>query len=174
MDADTSRMLETLFCECRDAFVANFVLQRMIYAAQTLHHLLGCLVFNNRAFSPLLQSSRFHSIEDSLTYLHTNIHNRLTLDMMAEHAGLSKSHFVRVFKEQTNFTPMEYFIQLKMQHACMLLTSTNAAIGEIALELGYTDPYYFSHSFKKTLGTSPTQYRANPYQRGEDIPDKLI
>lgn len=163
IDVGVVATLEMLFTTCRDAFIANFVLQRMIYASQALHLLLGCLFFNNRAFSPLLQSSRFHSIDDTLTYLHDNIGEKLTLDMMAKHAGLSKSHFVRLFKEQTHFSPIAYFIQLKMQRACMLLSSTYAPVKEISLELGFEDPYYFSRLFSKTVGMSPIQYRENPY-----------
>jgi AraC-like DNA-binding protein len=45
-----------------------------------------------------------------------------------------------------------------MQHACMLL-ATSIHIREIALQLGYDDPYYFSHSFKKVVGVSPANYR---------------
>lgn len=156
---DTVEQLVNLFCTCRDAFIANFVLQRMIYASQALHHLLGTLVFNNRAFSPLMRSSHFRGIDDTLNYLHENLHARLSLDEMANHAGLSKSHFVRLFKEQTQYSPMDYFIHLKMQHACMLLSLSFMTIREISDTLGYDDPYYFSRVFKKTIGESPAMYR---------------
>jgi len=158
---DTVEQLVHLFCSCRDAFIANFVLQRMIYASQALHHLLGTLVFNNRAFSPLLRSSHFHSIDDTLNYLHENVHARLSLEEMAQHAGLSRSHFVRLFKEQTHYSPMDYFIHLKMQHACMLLSLSFVTIREISYSLGYEDQYYFSRIFKRTIGVSPAQYREN-------------
>jgi AraC-like DNA-binding protein len=91
--------------------------------------------------------------------LQKNIHRTLTLSEMAEHAHLSKSHFSRLFKEQTGYSPMDYFIHLKIQHACMLL-STRMKVREIALQVGYDDPYYFSHSFKKVVGISPVQYRS--------------
>jgi len=166
VDIKAIQLIETLFETCRDAFVANFVLQRMIYSAQVLHHLLGCLVFNNRAFSPLLRSSQFHSIDDTLTYLHENVHVRLTLNDMAEYAGLSRSHFVRLFKEQTEYSPMDYFIRLKMQHACMLLSFSNKSVSEISFEMGYEDPYYFSRLFKKIIGTAPSDYRHSSQTNG--------
>ncbi len=160
---ETAVQMEKLFCNCRDAFIANFVLQRMIYASQTLHHLLGTLVFNNRAFSPLLRSSNFHSLDETLNFLHENIPAHLSLDEMAQHAGLSRSHFVRLFKEQTHYSPMDYFIHLKMQHACMLLSLSIMTIREIAYSIGYEDQYYFSRVFKKTIGVSPVQYRKNTH-----------
>ena len=55
---------------------------------------------------------------------------------------------------------MAYFIQLKMQQACSLLAMTNLAVKEIALDVGYPDSYHFSRLFKKTIGVSPTEYRA--------------
>ncbi|MCD7814175.1 MAG: AraC family transcriptional regulator [Lachnospiraceae bacterium] len=47
---------------------------------------------------------------------------------------------------------MSFFINLKMKQACKLLRTTDLYIYEIAHELGYTDPYYFSRQFKKTVG----------------------
>ena len=159
IDSDMRDPLAALFATCRDTFIANFLLQRMIYASQTLHHLLGALFFNNRAFSPLLRSSRFRSIDRTISFLHDNMNSQLTLDDMVQFSRLSKSHLIRLFKEQTGHSPMDYFIQLKMQHACMLLAFRELRIGQIALELGYKDPYYFSRAFRKVIGMSPTAYR---------------
>lgn len=151
-----------LFRECYESFLGSFVLQQMIYTAQTVHHLLGCIFFNNEAFSPTLRTSQFHSTRDTLEYLRQNLHRRLTLDDMARHAQLSKSHFLRLFKEQTGYSPVDYFIHLKLQHACMLLSVTRQTIREISLAVGYEDPYYFSRIFKKVVGVSPSQYREAP------------
>lgn len=159
IDIEMKAPLEALFAACRDAFIANFLLQRMIYASQTLHHLLGYLFFSNRAFSPLLRSSRFRSIENTISFLHDNMSRQLTLDDMVQHSRLSKSHFIRLFKDQTGHSPMDYFIQLKMQRACMLLAFKEHNIGQIGLDLGYKDPYYFSRAFRKVIGMSPTAYR---------------
>ena len=163
IDRDMKAALESLFAACRDSFVANFLLPRMIYASQTLHHLLGHLFFNNRAFSPLLRSSRFRSIDNTLSYLHDHMSEQLSLQDMVQHSGLSKSHFLRLFKEQTGHSPMDYFIQLKMQQACMLLAFRQDSISQIGMELGYRDPYYFSRAFRKVIGMSPTQYRRSTY-----------
>ena len=163
IESDMKAQLEALFTACRDAFIANFLLQRMIYASQTLHHLLGYLFFSNRAFSPLLRSSRFRSIDDTISFLHNHISRQLTLDDMVRHSQLSKSHFIRLFKDQTGHSPMDYFIRLKMQHACMLLAFRELRIGQIGMELGYKDPYYFSRAFRKVIGMSPMAYRQSAY-----------
>lgn len=172
VDPHTVQMVVTLFKECYDTFLGSFVLQRMIYIAQTLHHLLGALFFNNRAFSPTLRTSRFHNLEETQNFLRQNLHGRLTLDEMAAHARLSKSHFIRLFKEQTGYSPVDYFIHLKMQHACMLLSVTRKTIREIAWEIGYDDPYYFSRIFKKVIGVSPRRYREEQARVQPDMLEK--
>jgi AraC-like DNA-binding protein len=165
IDDDAMTTVQHLFEECCKALMTGFVLERMIYASQTLHHLLACLFFNNRAFSPTLQTSRFHNLDSTLAYLHHNVHKPLTLAEIARHADLSPSHFSRLFKEQTGYSPIDYFIHLKVQHACRMLFLTNMTVSEISYELGYEDSAYFSRLFRKVAGISPTHYRNKP--RGE-------
>jgi AraC-like DNA-binding protein len=55
--------------------------------------------------------------------------------------------------------PLDYFIHLKLQKACLLLFSTDRKVRTIAEELGYDDPYYFSRLFKKYMKSSPEIYR---------------
>ena len=141
VDPDAQNRLCQLFTESYAAFAAGFVLERMIYATQSLHHLLALLLFNNRAFSPALQND-IHNLDATLAYLHQNIHLMLSLAEMAAHAKLSASHFSRLFKKQTGYSPMNYFIHLKMQHACMLL-STRMSVREIAHSLGLHRPLLF-------------------------------
>jgi AraC-like DNA-binding protein len=81
---------------------------------------------------------------------------------MAGQAGLSESHFSRVFKAQTGHAPLDYFILLKMQHASALLAVTDLHVKEVAAAVGYSDPYYFSRLFKQVIGVSPRDYRRAP------------
>ena len=154
--------IERLFQESYESFVGGFVQHRLIYCAQILHHLLGTLFFNNAAFSPAQRSSRFHSLETTLAWMQQHVQQSLTLVEMADHAGLSSSHFSTLFKQQTGYSPMDYFIHLKIQHASALLALTDKSVHEIAYEIGYQDPYYFSRIFKKVMGVSPQRYRELP------------
>lgn len=134
----------------------------MIHAAKIIQHLFGELLYNNPSFSPSLRLSRFRNIEPTLGYLRQNIDSSLALADMANHAGLSKSHFSRIFKDQTGYAPMDYFIHLKVQKAVSLLMLTDLSVREIATTVGYEDPYYFSRLFKKVTGASPSAIRNEP------------
>lgn len=159
VDPQCLAIAQTLFQQCYDAFAGGFILHRLIYGAQILRHLLALLFFNNNYFSPVQRASHTNNLESTLTFLRDNLRAPLTLKDMAEHAGLSVSHFSFVFRQQTGYSPMDYFIHLKIQHACTLLSLTARTIQDIAYEIGYEDPYYFSRLFKKVIGVSPRQYR---------------
>ncbi|WP_299183424.1 AraC family transcriptional regulator [uncultured Neptuniibacter sp.] len=110
-----------------------------------------------------LDIERVHSL------MQTHIHEQLDLDTLAGSISLSKYHFVKKYKEVTGTTPINHFIQLKIERACHLLDTTNNGINEVAFAVGYEDAYYFSRIFKKLMGVSPSQYRkmrtgAYPYK----------
>ena len=159
---DSLEIIQQQFQLCYDALRDGFVLQRLIYSAKVLHNLLAELFFNNRSFSPTMRTSRFRSLEPTLIFLYENLHQSVSLAEMASHAKLSESHFSRLFKEQTGHSPIDYFIYLKMQHACSMLTLTQLSVKEISEAMGYNDAYYFSRLFKKFIGIPPSEYRRSP------------
>lgn len=156
-----------LFRQCYDQLTEGFVLNRLIHAAKILHHLFGEIFYNNAAFLPSQRTSRFRSIEPTLAFLRQNIDRSLTLGEMADSAALSKPHFSRIFKEQTGYSPIDYFIHLKVQKALSLLVLTQSSVREIAAAVGYDDPYYFSRLFKKVIGLSPSAARQEMLVRDE-------
>ena len=126
-----------------------------------LRHILGLLFFNNKAFSPNPKTGRFRDLEPVIQFMKKNIDSVLTIDQMAAQAGLSPTHFSRLFSQQAGFPPMEYFIHLKIQRACRFLTLSPLSVKEISSRLGYSDQYYFSRIFHKVMGISPAAYRRN-------------
>ncbi len=98
-------------------------------------------------------------IQQVIDRMEQQITGSITLDELTDIAHMSKSYFITLFKEQTGFPPIEYFIQMKMQRACHELDMTEQSVKTIALDLGYEDPYYFSRIFKRVIGYSPRAYR---------------
>jgi len=99
------------------------------------------------------------AVSSSVSYMKTHIERILTVDELASHLGYSTSHFSALFKSKMGSSPIEYFIRLKLHHACQLLSQTSLPIQSIAEKVGYEDPFYFSRLFKKVHGRSPRDYR---------------
>jgi len=100
-------------------------------------------------------------IKEVIRYLQENYHHNLSLDHLAQQFGVSKQWLILRFKRETNATPIAYLNHLRMKKAKELLLNQQMRIGEIALACGFDTPYYFSNTFKKTYGISPTIWRKN-------------
>ncbi|MBR6477315.1 MAG: helix-turn-helix transcriptional regulator, partial [Lachnospiraceae bacterium] len=71
----------------------------------------------------------------------------------------SPYYFSKIFKEATGENFIEYLTNLRMVKAKELLTQTDCSIKEICVKVGYSEPNYFSRSFKKNVGVTPTEYK---------------
>ena len=83
----------------------------------------------------------------------------LMLKDAAGEAKMSLSRFSTVFAREMNRTFTEYVTELRIGKARQLLTETPMRIAQIAGEVGYNDPHYFSWIFRKVTGCTPTDYR---------------
>lgn len=101
-----------------------------------------------------------HILKKALQYIEDNFANEnLSLNEVAGEVHVSPNYFSAVFSSRMNKTFVEYVTEKRMEKAKRLLTSTDKHSGEIALEVGYKDPHYFSFVFKKTQGVTPREYR---------------
>lgn len=98
-------------------------------------------------------------IEKSIRWMREQLHARIELPEFARKAGLSIAQYSAAFRKKTGYPPVEFYLRLKVQHACRLLDSTTLRIGEIANDLGYEDAFYFSRLFSRIMGKSPRAYR---------------
>ncbi|RYY54340.1 MAG: AraC family transcriptional regulator, partial [Chitinophagaceae bacterium] len=83
----------------------------------------------------------------------------LSLEEIAAELNISYSWFRRVFKQYTGFSPAQYQLEIKLQKAKELLTSTNMPVKEITYELNFESASYFVTFFKSKTGLSPGDYR---------------
>ena len=87
--------------------------------------------------------------------------NDLSLELLAEKVDISVSYISAILKKEKNTTFVKYLTTLRMEKAKELLKNPNNKIVDIAESIGFSEPYYFSHSFKKYQGVSPKEYRNN-------------
>lgn len=104
------------------------------------------------------------AIQRVLTHIDRCVHEELTLVDIAKFACMSPSSFSKYFKRETgqNFVP--YVTDGKMEYACVMLLESDMSIIQIANDLSYNGANYFSKTFKKRIGVTPTEYR---YRKGQ-------
>jgi AraC-like DNA-binding protein len=139
----------------------GYTATNVIHGVHLLQQSLSSLALQLRlcAFN---QNSHF-DIDAVESLMRNNLHQELSLDTLAHYSQLSKFHFSKKFKELTDTSPIQHFINMKMQYACSSLDNSTNTIKQISESLGYSDPYYFSRLFKKFIGMSPKQYRESHY-----------
>jgi AraC-like DNA-binding protein len=108
------------------------------------------------------KSNIARKIEQSISYMLQHLNQPLHVSTLASAVNVSPSHYSALFKLWTGCPPIDYFIHLRMQHACRLFDSTPWNVKEVAAALGYDDPFYFSRTFKAVNRVAPSEYRAMP------------
>ena len=87
----------------------------------------------------------------------------LSLAALAREAGVSRFHFVNLFKKSCGSTPYRYLTGLRMNRAATLLEDGDLGIKEVAAKCGYNSPAYFAAAFQKHFAQSPAEYRKKIY-----------
>lgn len=98
-------------------------------------------------------------IEDTTAYINEHFCEDLTLDQLASKASLSPYYFTRLFKKETGFTPHEYIIAARINHAKFLLKNTGVSIKEICFSSGFASESSFCSTFRKWEQVTPKTYR---------------
>lgn len=94
-----------------------------------------------------------------IEYIHGFFKEDIDVESLAKMEHISCTAFRKIFKEHTGVSPNEYVIKQRISEACRLLSQTEKKINDIAVDVGYRDPYYFSRIFRKKVGVSPMKYR---------------
>jgi len=105
------------------------------------------------------QPASARKIEQSIAYMRRHLNEPLQVAELAQTAHTSPSHFFVLFKRWAGSSPIDYFIRLRMEQACQMLAATTLSVKEVAAQLGYHDPFYFSRVFKSVNGIAPSDYR---------------
>lgn len=82
-----------------------------------------------------------------------------TVDQLASDVALSRSNLYRRTQSMLGVTPNDFLRNVRLKHAAHLLSHTDMPIHQIALSVGFQSPRYFSQSFNKMFGVTPSEYR---------------
>ena len=120
-------------------------------------------ILRNLLMERMIQGNMLHSyntIQAAMQFIDRNYDKEyISVEELAKMCGITSTHFTRVFKGIYMTTPIKYINNLRVERAVELLEHTSLTVNEIAEQSGFSDPSYFSKTFKKLLGKSPLHYR---------------
>ncbi len=98
-------------------------------------------------------------LKDMLIFVQKNYADKIALQDIAKSGNVSKSTCLMIFKKYLQDTPTNYLICYRLKKATNLLKETDLSISEIAFEVGFQSASYFTETFKKNYGCSPSEYK---------------
>lgn len=146
-----------LFAEWRkgkaDELAVSLGLKGLLY--QTLSLLASTAGMGEGLRSPAKKSKASQWTE----YIEWHAAEGITVQQVAEYAGLNRTYFSAQFTKAVGLTPARYIAKVKMDKAQQMLRGTSAAVTEIAYSLGYPTLYAFTRAFTHYCSMSPSEYR---------------
>lgn len=114
----------------------------------------------NRTLDPRIAKAR--------TLLHERLAGRVTLAELAEACHLSPSRLSHLFRAETGMTPLQFLEAERLERAKRLLELTPMSVQDVAAEVGFENPFYFTRRFRRYAGRSPRAFR----QTVRDTPEQ--
>ncbi len=164
---DTPRFSDPDLCNAgvilRDALENDDITSGVMFEAMSRVLLVKLLQrYGKRRAEDVSLSARFSSDHYGrvLAFIRARLDRTITLDELAREAGMSPSHFSRVFKETLGATPMQYVLAYRIEQAMKMMEDAARPLGDIALACGFADQAHFSRSFKQVTAETPRAWRA--------------
>ena len=129
--------------------------------AGIVNNLIGVMYSKERNIILNRDRAKVDLINKARLIIREEVESRITIQEIAEQLGMGYSNFRKLFKEFTGVSPALYQQELKLQKAKELLSTTDISIKEIAYQLNFDSPDYFSSKFKMKVGCKPSEYRDN-------------
>jgi len=116
-------------------------------------------VSNHYDASGTLQTTKSRRIAKVCEYMEQHFSDNIYLSDMASLVGMSDTAFSHFFKSKTNMTFIDYLNDMRIAHACQLLSETSLTISEVCYNSGFNNISNFIRMFKKRKQMTPNAYR---------------
>lgn len=127
--------------------------------AGIVNNLIGLMYSLERNLQLSRNQSHVDMVQRAQARIRESLESPLTIQQVAEEQGVSYSNFRKLFKEFTGLSPASYQQELRLMRAKELLSTTEMSIKEIAYQLNFESPDYFSAKFKLKTGRRPSELR---------------
>jgi AraC family transcriptional regulator len=100
-----------------------------------------------------------NQLRQAIDYIHTHLDRDLSLAELASTINISPTYFASLFKQVMGISPHQYVIQQRVERAKLMLSKTDLAIADIALQVGFSSQSHLTQQFKRFTGITPKQVR---------------
>ncbi len=121
-------------------------------------------IIERRSTDILATLEPYTEMTKTIKYINENHFEQISVETLAEIAGLSVSQFERNFKKLFHTTPIRYITKLRLNEACKALSQSDDGVAQIALKTGFCDQSYFTRIFTNKIGITPNAYRKKYYK----------
>ncbi|MCB0430945.1 MAG: helix-turn-helix transcriptional regulator [Flavobacteriales bacterium] len=129
----------------------------------TLHRDTARAIRRIPAESRAIRNELYDRISKARDYIYGHYHAALSLDVLCRIAGMSKFHFLRVFRECCGMTPYAFIRWIRLYKARELLKTSRLTIEEIAWQVGFSEGTSMQTAFKAAFGITPGHFRKHPF-----------
>lgn len=157
---DRPDLLEGLRSLCRELAGARTG-SAMLHRAAALAH--GALAHAIEGLSPMDADHQGHGggrrIEDAQAHIARYLDRPIAVEALARILGVGRDHTIRLFRDTTGLTPLQYILEQRIIRAAALLTEGDTPIDDIARQCGFAERGHLSRAFRQRMELAPARYR---------------
>lgn len=141
--------------------------EREVYVGALVNALKAHILRGPKASSPDIPTSAFsaYRLHHIMNRILQNPEANHSLEELAAEAGITPSHFCRVFRKATGISPHQYVMKAKLDRAQQMLVQSDLAMATIADFLGFTSQSHFTRAFRQFAGQTPSDFRRRGRER---------
>ena len=142
-----------------EKMLQNYNLLDRIQSLQEIRQKIIEMVMECVSTESVADANARSKIQMAIGYIQEHFAENLTVNVLAEHYGMSPNYFSSMFKKEMSRSAVNYVTELRINQARELLYHSELSVVDISKKVGYEDSQYFFRVFKKYLGMTPLQYR---------------
>ena len=142
-----------------EKMLQNYNLLDRIQSLQEIRQKIIEMVMECVSTESVADANARSKIQMAIGYIQEHFAENLTVNVLAEHYGMSPNYFSSMFKKEMSRSAVNYITELRINQARELLYHSELSVVDISNKVGYEDSQYFVRVFKKYLGMTPLQYR---------------
>jgi len=123
------------------------------------------LIAQKTLYSDDIAKKNNNALFDIIAYIEENYSKEITLDELSSRFFISKNHLIRIFHNETGFTPYKYLKKYRLAKSCELLYLTDKSVEEICRCTGFSNVSNYIYQFRKLYGITPLKFRKENHVR---------